>query len=71
MVLTNIKTLVEQLSLRFQTNPFVLYRTLAFIITLLLMLSRRSIREKISRILGGSWDKVKSTAGMGVKVSYI
>lgn len=71
MVLTNIKTLVEQLSLRFQTNPFVLYRTLAFIITLLLMLSRRSMREKISRILGGSWDKVKSTAGMGVKVSYI
>lgn len=71
MVLTNIRTLVEQLSLRLQTQPFVLYRTLAFIITLLLMLSRRSVRERVSRILGQSWDKVKATAGMGVKVSYI
>ncbi|KAM7221457.1 hypothetical protein V8F06_003232 [Rhypophila decipiens] len=71
MVLANIRTLVEQLSIRFQTNPFVLYRTLAFIITLLLILSRRNIREKIARVLGSSWDKVKATAGMGVKVSYI
>lgn len=71
MVIANVRNLVEELSLRFQTNPFVLYRTIAFIITLLLMLSRRNIREKISRILGASWDKVKATAGMGVKVSYI
>ncbi|KAK3322162.1 hypothetical protein B0H66DRAFT_192708 [Apodospora peruviana] len=71
MVLSNMRTLVEQLSLRFQTNPFVLYRTLAFVIGLLIMLSQRNIREKISRILGSSWDKVRATAGMGVKVSYI
>ncbi|KAM7183073.1 Alpha/Beta hydrolase fold [Naviculisporaceae sp. PSN 640] len=67
MVISNVQNLVQELSLRFQTNPFVLYRTLAFIITLLLMLSRRNIRERISKILGQSWDKVKATAGMGVK----
>lgn len=69
--LGNIKALVDQMALSFQTNPFVLYRTLAFIIGLLLMFSRKSIRERISRVLGSGWDKVKATAGMGVKVSYI
>lgn len=71
MVLTNIKALIDQLATNFQTNPFLLYRTAAFIIGLLLMFSRKSIREKIRRILGSSWNKVRATAGMGVKVSYI
>jgi hypothetical protein len=71
MVLTNIKALLDQLAANFQTNSFLLYRTAAFIIGLLLMFSRKSIREKIARILGSGWHKVKATAGMGVKVSYI
>lgn len=70
-VLTNVKALVDQLAASFQTNPFLLYRTVAFVIGLLLMFSRKSIRERVSRILGASWDKVRATAGMGVKVSYI
>jgi hypothetical protein len=71
LVLTNIKALIDQLATNLQTNPFLLYRTAAFIIGLLLMFSRKSIREKISRILGSGWQKVRATAGMGVKVSYI
>ncbi|KAH8890777.1 hypothetical protein GQ53DRAFT_157198 [Thozetella sp. PMI_491] len=71
MILSNLRVLVEHWSNAFQTNPAVLLRTLAFVIGLLLMLSRKSIRERISRILGVSWNKVKATAGMGVKVSYI
>lgn len=70
-VLANIRALVEQMARSFQANPYVLYRTVAFIIGLLLMFSRKSIRDRVSRILGSSWDKVKTTAGMGVKVSYI
>ncbi|KAK4456133.1 hypothetical protein QBC34DRAFT_389036 [Podospora aff. communis PSN243] len=71
MVLINIKALIDQLAVNYQTNPYLLYRTAAFIIGLLLMFSRKSIREKISRILGSGWQKVRATAGMGVKVSYI
>lgn len=71
IVFDNIRALVDQMAMSFQTNPFVLYRTLAFIIGLLFMFSRRSLRERVSRILGSSWDKIKATAGMGVKVSYI
>ncbi len=52
-------------------NRLFCTRTLAFIIGLLLMFSRKSIRERVSRALGTSWDKIRTTAGMGVKVSYI
>ncbi len=71
MVLSNIRALAEHWGTTFQTNPMLLLRTLAFVVGLLLMFSRKSLRERISRILGVSWNKVKATAGMGVKVSYI
>lgn len=72
MVFHNLRALVDQMSASVRmTNPFVLYRTLAFVIGLLLMFSRKSIRERVARVLGTGWDKVRTTAGMGVKVSYI
>lgn len=70
-MLSNVRALVEHLGGSFQSNPMFLLRTLAFIIGLLLMFSRKSIRERVSRVLGNSWGKIKATAGMGVKVSYI
>lgn len=71
MVLGNVRALVEHLGGSFQNNPYLLLRTLAFIIGLVLMFSRKNIRDRISRVLGNSWGKIRSTAGMGVKVSYI
>lgn len=71
MVMSNIRGLIEQMSASLRSNPIFLIRTLAFILGVLLMFGRKSIREKISRALGTSWDKIKATAGMGVKVSYI
>ncbi|KAL2263058.1 hypothetical protein VTK26DRAFT_8422 [Humicola hyalothermophila] len=71
MVLNNLRVLVDELAAAFQTNPYALYRLLAFIVGLLLLLSRKNTRERIARILGTSWAKVKATAGMGTKVSYI
>ncbi|KAL2134727.1 hypothetical protein VTI74DRAFT_10969 [Chaetomium olivicolor] len=71
MVLNNLKVLVDNLALAFQTNPYVLLRMLAFIIGLLFLLSRKKIRDRLRQILGASWGKVKATAGMGTKVSYI
>jgi len=69
--LSNIRGLIEQMSASLRSNPVFLIRTLAFILGVLLMFGRKSIREKISRVLGTGWDKIKATAGMGVKVSYI
>lgn len=70
-VLENLRVLVDEIAGAFQTNPYVLLRMLAFVIGLLLLLSRKRIRERIARVIGASWAKVKATAGMGTKVSYI
>lgn len=71
MVLSNLRVLVDEIASAFQTNPYVLLRMLAFVVGLLMLLSRKKIRERITRILGAGWGKVKATAGMGTKVSYI
>ncbi|KAK1827113.1 hypothetical protein QBC39DRAFT_428564 [Podospora conica] len=71
MVFSNLRALVDQMSASVRMNPFVLYRTLAFVIGLLLMFSRKSIRDRVNRVLGTSWDKIRTTAGMGVKVDNL
>ncbi|KAK4252317.1 hypothetical protein C7999DRAFT_10112 [Corynascus novoguineensis] len=70
-VLGNLRVLVDEIATAFQTNPYVLMRMLAFVIGLLLLLSRKRVRERMARIIGVSWNKVKATVGMGTKVSYI
>ena len=71
MVLSNFQGIMEQMRVSLRSNPLLLIRLLAFVMGLLLVLGRQGVRERISRILGTSWNKVKATAGMGVKVSYI
>lgn len=71
MIMSNLRMAVEQMGASFRTNPMLLMRLVAFVIALIVMFGRRDVRERISRILGTSWNKVKATAGMGVKVSYI
>ncbi|KAK3996077.1 hypothetical protein QBC44DRAFT_6497 [Cladorrhinum sp. PSN332] len=71
MVLANLRTLVDRVAMAFQTNPYVLYRMLAFIVGLVFLLGRKKIRERLIKILRDGWGKVKATAGMGTKVSYI
>ena len=70
-IMSNFRALLEQMGASMQANPMALTRLLFFIIGLVLMLGRRDIRERISRVLGTSWNKILATAGMGVKVSYI
>ncbi len=70
-VISNVRKLVESMAGNFKTRPLLLLQMLAFIVGLLVVLSRREVKERLKRILGGSWTKVKQTAGMGVKVSYI
>ncbi|KAH7329115.1 hypothetical protein B0I35DRAFT_419336 [Stachybotrys elegans] len=71
MVMSRMRVLLYQLSASLNSNPILLMRLLAFILGLVLMFAKRSIRERIQRVLGVSWNKIKATAGMGTKVSYI
>ncbi|KAI1374608.1 hypothetical protein F4677DRAFT_425565 [Hypoxylon crocopeplum] len=71
MIIANLRKVIEQMGAAFKTNPRLLLRLLAFIIGIIVMFGRKGMRERVQRILGTGWNKVKSTAGMGVKVSYI
>lgn len=52
-------------------NPMSILRTVLFLLGILMAMSRQDVRDRIRRITGGAWQKVKGTVGMGVKVSYI
>lgn len=71
VMFSNVRTMIDRMSVTLQTNPMLLMRLLAFIITLIMMFGKKSMRERITRLMATSWNKVKATAGMGVKVSYI
>lgn len=71
MVITRLQHVIKQLSSSLSANPFLLVRLMAFMMGIILMFGNRAIRERVQRILGASWNKLKATAGMGVKVSYI
>lgn len=71
VMFANVRAMIERMSVQLHTNPMLLMRLLAFIIGLVVMFGKKNMRERIARILGTSWNKVKATAGMGVKVSYI
>jgi hypothetical protein len=71
VIISNLRKVLENMAQSFQANPMILLRTLAFVIGLVLVLSRKDVKERIKRIMGNGWNKVRATAGMGVKVSYI
>ena len=48
-----------------------LLQLLAFIVGLLVVISRKDVKDRVRRLLAQGWGKVRQTAGMGVKVSYI
>lgn len=67
-ILINLRKLVEG---HMKSRPMFLMQLLAFIVGLLIVISRKDVKERIARIMALGWGKVKQTAGMGVKVSYI
>lgn len=70
-VISNLQNLLLNLARSFSKNPVVLLRFVFFLAALVLALSRHDVRERVARILGSSWNKLRGTVGMGVKVSYI
>ncbi|TGJ80335.1 hypothetical protein E0Z10_g8419 [Xylaria hypoxylon] len=71
MIIANLRNIIEQMGSSLRTNPMLLMRLVAFIVSIIVVFGRRDLRERIKRILGSGWTKVKQTAGMGVKVTYI
>lgn len=62
-----MKNMTEQVS----RNPMSLLRFVLFVMGLVVAFSRRGVRDRVGRLTGAGWEKVRRTVGMGVKVSYI
>ncbi|PWY69145.1 hypothetical protein BO70DRAFT_344648 [Aspergillus heteromorphus CBS 117.55] len=71
LVVTVARNLLQYISKSIAGNPLSFVRTLLFILGIVAALSRHDVRERIRRITGSGWQKIKGTVGMGVKVSYI
>ncbi|KAL8925211.1 MAG: hypothetical protein Q9172_002316 [Xanthocarpia lactea] len=70
-VITAFQNLVSNLTLSMSKNPLALLRFVLFLVALLVAVSRRDVKDRIARMTGAGWDKMKRTVGMGVRVSYI
>ncbi|KAI0389875.1 hypothetical protein F5Y17DRAFT_469364 [Xylariaceae sp. FL0594] len=67
MIISQFRKIIEQMAVSLKTNPVVLLRLIAFLVSIIVVFSRKDLRERVQRILGSGWNKIKSTAGMGVK----
>ncbi|KAI4230412.1 MAG: hypothetical protein L6R36_000041 [Xanthoria steineri] len=70
-VITALQNLISNMTLSMSKNPLALLRFVLFLVALLVALSRRDVKDRVAKITGGAWEKVKRTVGMGLKVSYI
>ncbi|CRL28592.1 unnamed protein product [Penicillium camemberti] len=70
-VATGLRNIFRHIIRTVSGNPMSIVRTLLFVIGILMAISRQGVRDRIRRVTDGAWQKVKATAGMGVKVSYI
>jgi hypothetical protein len=66
-----VRKMLETMAASLRTNPMLVIRMMMFMVAFMLTFGRRNVRERLRRALGESWSKVRATAGMGVKVSYI
>lgn len=66
-----LQSLVRNVAGTVTSNPTAFFRAFLFVLAILMAFSRREVRERVRRIVGSSWDKIRGTVGMGVKVSYI
>lgn len=70
-ILSNVHLLLRGVAGGFQTRPWVLMQFLGFLVAFLVLISRQDVKRRLQNVLGKAWEKVRRTAGMGVKVSYI
>ena len=70
-IVSTIQKLVMEMTGTMSKSPVFLLRMVIFLLALIITFSKRDVRERLGRIAGVGWDKLKRTMGMGVKVSYI
>ena len=70
-LLSTIHKLLSNMTFHMSQNPAVLLRFVLFLMALIAAFGRRDLRERMRRIAGSGYDKVRNTVGMGFKVSYI
>ncbi|EEA28642.1 hypothetical protein EYB25_000434 [Talaromyces marneffei] len=66
-----IRNILQHVRSSVSGNPMATIRTLIFIIGFVLVLGRQDVRARIQRLTNSSWQKIRGTVGMGMKVSYI
>ena len=71
LILSNLQRLIKNMTDQISQNPVSLLRFVLFLMGLIVAFSRRDVKDRLGRLTGAGWDKVKKTVGMGVKVSYI
>ena len=57
-ILANLQNGLGQMSATLRGNPMLLLRLLAFVISILIVLGKRDIREHVRRVLATGWNKV-------------
>lgn len=70
-VVNALQQLISNMTYSLFRNPMLLLKFVLFLMGVVLALSRRDVKDRIRRITGSGWEKIKETVGMGVKVSYI
>lgn len=70
-IMNALQQLISNMTYSLSKNPRLLLRFVLFLMGLILALSRRDVKDKLGRVTGSGWEKIKRTVGMGVKVSYI
>lgn len=66
-----LSNLARNLAGTISKNPTAMLRFLLFVLAFVMAFSQRQVRERVRRVMDKSWEKVRGTVGMGVKVSYI
>jgi hypothetical protein len=66
-----LQNVVRNMATSIGANPTVLFKMLLSLLAIIMALSRRDIRDRAKRIVIDGWVRVRSTLGMGMKVSYI
>lgn len=70
-LMTALQHMVSNLTAQMSQNPMGLLRFVLFVMGLIVAFSRRDVKDRLGRLTGAGWEKLRRTVGMGVKVSYI
>ncbi len=69
--MASLQNMIMHMAHSMSGNPMALLRMVFFLVGLVAAFGRRDVRDRLRRITGTGWDKVRGTVVMGVKVSYI